>query len=389
MKTLYCSLFLIYLVFIIPSQSKDPWVTLSTFNHRSYGKSQGIQIDNTSSIYIQGFISGGDYGGNNRLITNISRDGGKSWINGDEYSALKRGSFEMGGLCLHPSGALFTYVTGSALEETGWWTYFVIRRSIDGGKSWEIVEYMENVHPFNSDLGIASDGTIYFSILEIKNDMRYLIVKRSIDVGVTWDYVENFTRPSNISYIEFGSMVVCPDGSIYYIVFARHVDDFVNGYHIVRASYDMGKSWETVDYIEDNVGIHVVEPRIRYNQKTETLIYTYKITSGQIAFRKGTNNGKTWNNVGLVNGRISLNFAIRPHDGTIFLLVNEDLGWNILRSDNEGKDWIISDEFYSNEFVITIPYSITFDRSGNVYVLGNVKQRYEDNVEWVLRKLEG
>jgi hypothetical protein len=169
---------------------------------------------------------------------------GDAWEIVDEWTPSPPEGAASRGIGFGADGAI--YVAGS-VEPTPETPRWIVRKSIDDGASWDIVDDFELVPGLGSgggDVAVADDGRVYvLGGATAVGTETHRIVRRSADGGASWETIDDFVyAPGYASYSS--SLAIAPDGSIWT---TGQGGSATSSHWIVRTSADGGDSWETVD----------------------------------------------------------------------------------------------------------------------------------------------
>ncbi|HTD24415.1 MAG TPA: sialidase family protein [Terriglobales bacterium] len=198
-----------------------------------------------------------------------SRDGGGSW-NTAENTAPK--DYKVSGdvsVAYGPDGAAYLcYIAFDKLGTTNYWGHnatrngVFVRRSPDGGKSWEKIAHAVIEHPttpgipFEDKPYIVADttsspysGNLYIGWTEFSLEKSVILFSRSSDGGTTWSAPIEISTHEGLPRDDNGSVegftgAVAPDGTLYAV--------WADGNNIAFASSrDGGKSFAPSHSIVD------------------------------------------------------------------------------------------------------------------------------------------
>jgi len=232
------------------------------------------------------------------------------------------------------------------------------------------------------------------------------IVKRSLNAGNGWEIVDTFC-PNLVNNVELycqANSIVVVDGNIFVAGVAYYFDEeaILQAYALVRYSDDKGNTWQTIDTVfVTNMDFGLIGyPDIDYDPITNSLFYSYGIISSDretviYKVRKASLDDGIWTTIDSELGHdlsFQNRFKIRPQDGALFSVgQNSTNGWSVLKSSDQGLSWQVSDSItHNNGITYSTAKSIDFDNDGNGYVLGLISNNTESPNQkgnWIVRKL--
>jgi photosystem II stability/assembly factor-like uncharacterized protein len=159
----------------------------------------------------------------------ISTDQGATW------TTLEPPGFYPEKIAVHPSGQLFA--VGSPQGDD-----LLVRRSVDGGHSWQTVDGTTNFAPRTI---AASASAVVVSGQKQTATGNAWVTRRSLDGGNTWATVNEFVYSSGALHQVLRS-AAGPNGRFYTIATVIFPNNGANHW-LVRRSTDGGTTWGTVD----------------------------------------------------------------------------------------------------------------------------------------------
>jgi hypothetical protein len=204
-------------------------------------KSGGIGFAPTGEIYVGGAIEPVPNEG--RWLVRKSVDDGASWETVDDFELVPGLGGGAGGPVFDGDGRVF--VVGAAGHDQDQ-SHRIVRRSDDGGASWETVDDFSHAAGYASYAGgiaIGSDGTLWTVGQSGSATAAHWIVRTSSDGGDSWSTADDFQLVAGQICLPSG-VDVMPDAAP--VVAGRCFVSMTEMHWIVR-TMDGGGGWATID----------------------------------------------------------------------------------------------------------------------------------------------
>lgn len=172
------------------------WEIIDTFNAApSMASCRSIAVDSRGNVYAVGYAA---IGPNLAWIIrkgSVNPAGGWTWKTVDKLPIKGIGSSQPFAICISLDDDVFVsgYIGDSHNQQM--WS---VRRSTDKGKTWDTVDTLPVPIGYSRVTTIAADatGAIYAAGVVVNcsfvNPRQYWIVRKSVDRGATWSIVDNF-----------------------------------------------------------------------------------------------------------------------------------------------------------------------------------------------------
>lgn len=228
---------------VVPCVLGDTWELVEewTPSAEEGAGSRGIGFGTDGAVYVAGSLEPTPE--TSRWIVRKSTDDGASWDIVDDFVLADGLPAGGGSIAVADDGRI--YVLGGAMPVDPE-THRLVRRSDDGGASWEVVDdfvYAPGYASYSAGIAIAPDGSIWTTGQGGSETSSHWLVRRSNDGGDTWETVDDFqlvagqvSLPSNISFT--------PDGEPF--VSGRAFAAPMESHWVVRSTAAAG-TWTTVD----------------------------------------------------------------------------------------------------------------------------------------------
>ena len=212
---------------------------------------QAIAVDRDDRIFVAGAvtqINGASPQSGDHWLVRRSADHGGTWTTVDDFQAgTGLSSIALGMAASPATGSLFA--VGYATDDSGE-AHLRVRRSKDGGNTWEIAfQHQLASTGFSSAAGasIGADGAIYVSGIAVDSvGLSHGFVHSSRDDGMTWTSTD--LTPSGAG-LDVRRVYVSPRGDLFAMGFIRTADP--NQSAVIFRSQDQGASWKLVDAPSD------------------------------------------------------------------------------------------------------------------------------------------
>ena len=235
------------------------------------------------------------------------------------------------------------------------------------------------------------------------SDYKNTIVQKSVDSGKTWEVLEEFQNPAGFSspiteevfYQGEGGIVTDANNNVYYTTSVVDLAT-LKGRWYVRKSTDFGKTWRTVNIYPDT-GDLGFGSSIAVDQSGNifTTGYLYPLSTGIHEWKvfKSSDSGSSWKTVNsfqYVATKVSKPSAVRIHpNGDIFIAGEgadaSSYHWIVRKSTNQGTTWSTSDNYQKiSTSTSSWARDIAFDTNGNIYVVGLGRDGTVGH--WIVRK---
>lgn len=349
-----------------------------------------IVANSTNILFASG--SAQDSLATTHAIIRKSTDGGISWelIEDYQYSTGKYATYSQ---ILFASNSEIYVVASNAYDNSNV-NHWVVRKSIDAGFTWNTVD----------DFMYAAANTYSTSIA--KNSLGHIFVtgygsgnwfiRKSTDNGTTWNTIDTFT------YLGFGaspSSIKIDDTSGHIYVSGSARDASSVNYWLVRKSSDNGASWTTIDTFQLFAG--------KYSSCLKLVISGSNIFSAGIGLnnsdisnwvvRRSSDGGASWTTVDTYNLAISysafLSDIYSPTASTLFTIGSgidstNKSHWIVRKSTDNGNTWVTVNDFLASALsnVQASGQSITADNLGNLYSIGTGQVFFTDINHWFTQK---
>lgn len=382
------------------AQQSQVTVNIRAFEDKNIFRSSIYQPDKPNSpVFITSnslnvlFSCGGsqDVSGISHSIIKKSMDGGTTWVllNDFQYAPGKYSVCEQ----ILPVNATEVYAVLSSANDSSNLNHWVIRKSVDGGDSWNTVDdYIYSAaNTYATSISVNHSGHLFVAGYGSNN----WIVRRSTDSGATWNNVDNFNYAG---YSTVAKSIKIDNSGILYVS-GLGADSSSIASWLVRKSTDNGNSWTTVDTFQLSPG---------YDASCETLeisgssIFAAGIglDSSSIAYwvtRRSSDGGASWSTIDTYNLAPSFSAYISqiysPSPSTIYTVgsaidSNNISHWIVRKSTDNGNSWSTVDNFLASSLsnIQANAKSITSDSSGNIYTLGTGEVFFTDVNHWFVRK---
>lgn len=193
-----------------------------------------------STLYAAGY---GTIAGVDHWIVRRSEDGGDSWTTVDDFVYSTGGDSRATGIAMDSSGALYTAGLGTSTT-----TRWIVRKSTDEGDSWITVddfEFSANRDAAASGIAVDAAGDVFAVGRGSDGTKTHWLVRKLINAGSSWTIVQDLTFTGSDSGAN--DIVVAPNGFVYVTGFGGDVD---NLYGVTQRTTTGGSLWETVDTYE-------------------------------------------------------------------------------------------------------------------------------------------
>ncbi len=237
------------------------------------------------AVYVAG--AGNDAGSNDRWIVRRSLDGGLSWQTVDDFQLATANN--SAATAVHVDSAGIVYVAGAAADGVS--NYWIVRRSIDGGVSFSTVDSFLTTAPKPTRVA-THRGRVYVAGRLDTASPTYTL-RLSTDQGATWADFDSFTPPGATG-TEITSLLA--DDSL--LLVGGYVDIGAGSSGFVRTSFDGGLAYNPVnDFAEQAFARSLGGARLRDASNSLFSAGFVGPAAGDIqaTLRRSRDNGLTWN----------------------------------------------------------------------------------------------
>lgn len=292
-----------------------------------------------------------------------------------------------------PAGNTFV-VAGVSRDLSTSNTEWLVRKTIDGGISWQIIDHIVNGANYSQPTEATQDVAGNYYVAGNSNGAWF--IRRSQDGGTSWSNVEDCVNTSDAS--TFFTMTKNQNGQIFT---AGHYSELVGAdterHLFICTSSDNGTTWSLLN---DSVHTDIDSPQ-KMLVRNNTIYFFYSnrnypdyewymkvSTDNGISWTKRTIRAKTLS--GYMGSRFDVDITV---DGDIYFVGHEvdqdnfDGHWMTFRTADEGLTWqLVDDYFDTDDSTNAFPSSVTFDSQGNIYVLGSAQFTTEGPYHQLVRK---
>jgi len=240
-----------------------------------------------------------DTSGNINIVWMDCRDGfdtediyfSRSTDEGLTWSPSVKVNDELPGNCINPSLDVDASGNLYVAWEQEWDENVYFSMSVDSGETWtEDVRVNEDTpeHHGNPSLAADTDGNIYVTWTDARNDLADIYFAMSTDAGSTWT-TPNVKVNSPSSGLQLKSHVTIGDSGWVYAVWDddRSGDDDV----FFSMSKDSGRTWSPDVRVNDDEQGHINDPCVALG-KDGAIYVVWEV--GGIYFARSTDDGQTW-----------------------------------------------------------------------------------------------
>lgn len=193
---------------------------------------------------------------NGHWLIRRSLDGGDTWqttLNGLAGYASSYASSVAAG----PGGELYAAGAGSHSSNQSSW---IVQKSLDSGASWFTVDTFDGTAatPTSAADQVAVDGNgVVYVAGTMYSTTQHLVwtVRRSTDGGASWQTVDTYQLTAQRDSVPFG-LAASEDGHVF--AAGQATPDPSDDYWITRESDD-GVTWQTVDQFKPNPGQNIAQ----------------------------------------------------------------------------------------------------------------------------------
>lgn len=223
--------------------NEEEWSTVDDFVFVAGQNSRAVAIssDGAGKVYVAGY---GSDGTSQTWLVRVTIDEGVNWSTIDSYQfAATKNSIPTS---LAVDSRRQVYVVGSGVDSSGSATHWLVRKLINEGSSWTIVDdFHANLDHGANDIVIDSLGTIYVTGYGQIGSEYLGYTRKSTNQGATWASLDAFDYSDSVadSTTVFWGLALDRAGSPY-VVGSAEVSGKVHW--IVRSSF-LGAGWTTID----------------------------------------------------------------------------------------------------------------------------------------------
>lgn len=206
-----------------------------------------IAVDASGSIYLVTLAKEGTAGtGNSRWLIRkgLATSGGMTWSMVGDFSYPDGYDYDHGFEADGPTGV--ACVGSSVFVVGGGGNSWVVRKSSNGGSTWQVVDtyqYGKNLKSHAFDVAADSAGNVYVIGCGEKLGTRWIVRKGTIG-GTKWSVVDDF-RLSGGSYAEGRGIAVDPNNNIHITGMATSSQS--NWNWVIRQLSAATGTWSTTD----------------------------------------------------------------------------------------------------------------------------------------------
>jgi hypothetical protein len=237
------------------------------------------------SVYVAGV--GNDAGSNDRWIVRRSIDGGLTWQTIDDFQLATANNSEA--TAVHVDAAGVVYAAGAGTD--GVTNYWIVRKSVDGGNSFFTVDMLAATAP--KPRRIATHGARVYVAGRLDTASPAYTLRLSADQGASWTNFDSFTPPGATS-TEITSLIA--DDTL--LLVGGYVDLGAGSSGFVRTSFDGGQSYNPInDFAEQAFARSLGGARLRDAGASLLGAGFVGPTASDIqaTLRRSRNNGLSWN----------------------------------------------------------------------------------------------
>jgi hypothetical protein len=230
-----------------PCALGESWELIDDFSYSAAEdtKAYSVAVDGSGTIYAVG-SSDVPNGGTTRWLVRKSADGGATWSTVDDYTPTGGGSVANGAsatdVAIDATGAIYVLGSRTSAGETE----RIVRKSSDGGTSWQIVDTFLREPGFPSyggSIEIGPDGAIFTLGNNGSSAGVSWGVRKSGDAGATWqDDVDYQLTAGKLCFPR--GLAIDPAGALYA---SGNCDDAADVSHWLVRRRDPNGTWTTVD----------------------------------------------------------------------------------------------------------------------------------------------
>ncbi|WP_018628704.1 sialidase family protein [Niabella aurantiaca] len=214
-------------------------------------------------------------------------------------------------------------ISGETKKEwLGNWT----KRSLDGGKTWQVPSRTAGTAP-HGPVNLKSGDLLYAGTGKYKS-MGPVLIEKSTDDGRTWKVIGSIPLPENAKSISEPHVIECSSGKLLAMI-RNESKAFHSGHLLQSESHDGGKTWT----LAKETGIWGYPPHLT-RLKNNVLLLTYGHRKPSYSQRAclSYDEGKTWdieNEViltGSPNGDMGYPSTVQLMDGSLLTVYYQSPG---------------------------------------------------------------
>jgi hypothetical protein len=310
-------------------------------------------------------------------------------------------------LAAAPSGLIYAVGDSDLGKE-------LVLASTDSGSSWSLVDdyspagqYIEEGIPFGGDIALDSTGVLYVTGRSHDNEFvqpDHWYVRRSINGGASWVTVDDYVMRSATIGADAVSVAVDGTGDVYvsgYDFYSTGTGP-INYDWIIRKGIG-GTSFSVVDFLPNSLPIRVfVHPTAGVFVVGQTRFTVRSSITWAWLVRRSSDGGATWSNVDTIPFSSSSFYSAASgisadRAGNLYVVgqgrekTTSAYRWLVRKSTDGGNSWTTVDSYQLAAGQHSCARCVATDAAGNVFVAGqgNLSDGTSVTGCWVLRKSVG
>lgn len=349
------------------------------------GEAHGAAVGPEGEIYV---VGAADDGSASHWVVRKSADEGKTWETVDDFQLGTTETSRAIAVAVDLSGVVYVAGDASASSQIHW----VVRKSEDGGTTWETVDQFQLSSGLASlPHGVTTDaaGNVYaIGGAQDSGGVSTWIARKSSNGGTTWTNVDAFQLGSGQSAAA-DSISIDEAGHIYV---AGAASDGTLQHWFVRRSSDSGSSWETVDDFQHGGRTSSAESVSAKGDGELVVFGEVRQTAGaqeSWMLRYSDDHGDSWSQVDLyqyASDQGSEAIAVLFEPSGVMTAVGEGVPesvdgtrWLARTASSVTGNWSVSDDYQDEAGQETQAQGLVADAKGNLFVVGEASNR------WVVR----